>query len=215
MTDVPSLLHVAVPASEGLAAIGRALGARSVVSGPLAAVVGPVRREGATRVALRHARIVAGALAACSSVVPFRLGIELASDREVRELLAENRAELCGRLDALTGCVEMGLKVRVATSSPGSSLLEAALGRVRALAPPAHRREMRRPVAGGQVLEGCYLLPRDRVEPFWAEVASLRSETGLPVLGTGPWPPYTFSDISLRPPPRPAPRDPLQDRRPS
>ncbi|MEI6225161.1 MAG: GvpL/GvpF family gas vesicle protein [Deltaproteobacteria bacterium] len=215
MRNVPSLLHVAVPAAEGTAATGRALGARSVVSGPLAAVVGPVRREGATRVALRHARIVAGALAACSSVVPFRLGIELASDQEVRELLAENRAELCARLEALAGCVEMGLKVRVPASAPGSSRLEDALARVRALAPPAHRRESRRPVADGQVLEACYLLPRDRIEPFWAEVASLRSYTGFPVLGTGPWAPYTFSDISLRPAPRATPGDPILDRRPS
>jgi hypothetical protein len=206
---------VAVPAVEGRAAVGRALGARSVASGPLAAVVGPVRREGATRVALRHARIVADALAACSSVVPFRLGIELASDQEVRELLAENRADLCGRLDALAGCVEMGLKVRVPASSPDPSRLEAALRRVRALAPSAHRRELRRPVADGQVLEACYLLPRDRIEPFWAEVASLRSDTGFPVLGTGPWAPYTFSDITLRSAPRAGAGDPIQDRRPS
>ena len=107
------LLHVAVPAGEAPGALGRALGARSVACGPVAAILGPVRREGTTRAALRHARIVGHALETCSSVVPFRAGIEVGSERDARALLAENREELSVRLQELAGHVEMGLKVRI------------------------------------------------------------------------------------------------------
>jgi len=217
LTDAAVLLHAAVPAPEARAALGRSLGARSVACGPVAAVLGPVRRESATRIALRHARVVAGALAGCSSVVPFRLGIELESDGDVRALLLENQLELRGSLDALAGSVEMGLKVRIPSSAgPALIRLEEALERVRELAPaPAHRQERRRAVQDGHVLEACYLLPRGHVDAFWGAVDSLRSTTGMRVLGTGPWAPYSFCDLSLRPAPRAAPRDIPHDRRPS
>ncbi len=194
------LLHVAVPAGEAPGALGRALGARSVACGPVAAILGPVRREGTTRAALRHARIVGHALETCSSVVPFRAGIEVGSERDARALLAENRGELSVRLQELAGHVEMGLKVRIpARGEPGEASLETALLRVRALASRGeHRQERRKALSGATVLEACYLIPRGRIESFWSEVVALRTETGLRVLGTGPWAPYSFCDLSLR-----------------
>ncbi len=196
----PLLLHVAVPADEATGALGRALGARSVVHARLAAILGPVRQEGSTRAALRHARIVARALETCTSVVPFRAGIEVASAQEALDLLAENRAELSARLRDLAGHVEMGLKVRIpGQRTPAAGNLEAALDRIRALAPRAdHRQERRRALPGATVLEASYLVHRARIEPFWSAVAALRDDTGLRVLGTGPWAPYSFCDLSLR-----------------
>jgi hypothetical protein len=195
------LLHAVVPTPEAPGALGRALGIRSVAHGAVAAIVGPARREGATRSALRHARVVAHAVEECSAVVPFRLGMEFGSEEEVQDLLAENRRELSGRLGEMSGRVEMGLKVRIPElARPDAKRLEAALDRVRVLASGSeHRQERRKPVPGAVVLEGFYLLPRCRIESFWTEVDALRSDTGLRVLGTGPWAPYSFCELSLRP----------------
>ncbi len=196
----PLLLHVAVPADEAPGALGRAIGARCVAHGRLAAILGPVRQESTTRAALRHARIVAHALDACTSVVPFRAGIEVASEQEALELLAGNREELSTRLRDLAGHVEMGLKVRIpGLGRPIEGSLASALVRIRALASrTVQPQERRKSLPGATVLEACYLVPRSRIEPFWSEVAALRAETGLRVLGTGPWAPYSFCDLSLR-----------------
>jgi len=211
------LLHAAVFTAEASDGVGRALFVRSIASGPAAAIVGPVRREGATRAALRHARIVADALEGCSSVVPFRAGLELPSEQDVLALFTENRDELLRCLRAVSGRVEMGLKVRI-PSSPGVDAvrLDVALERIRSLASmPIKPLELRRPAADGHVLEACYLLPRDRIEPFWVQVDALRIETGLRVLGTGPWAPYSFCDLALRPASPAAPGVLLSDRSPS
>jgi hypothetical protein len=207
------LLPAAVPATEAAAALGRALGVRSLADGPIAAIVGPARREGSTRTALRHARIVARALEGCTSVVPFRLGVEFSSDQDVQDLLAENLAELCGRLGEVAGRVEMGLKVRIPLAADDRRLDEA-LGRVRALAPgPGQRLERRKPVAGAVVLVGCYLVARGRIDEFWTAVSELRSASGMRVLGTGPWAPYSFCELSLRPASKAPPGAPPPDRR--
>jgi len=47
------------------------------------------------------------------------------------------------------------------------------------------------------ILNGAYLVPRERVEAFSAVVADLRSEyadDGIAVAMTGPWPPYNFAE---------------------
>jgi hypothetical protein len=211
------LLHAAVPTPEAQAALGRALGVRALSFGPVAAIVGPVRRESSTRVALRHARIVASALRGCTSVVPFRSGAEFPSEVDVRGLLAENRAELSTRLDEVADRVEMGLKVRIpAPFDPDDARLESALDRIRSLTSGrVHCVERRKPVSGAVVLEGCYLVPRDHVEAFWTGVTALRDGTGLRVLGTGPWAPYSFCELSLRPAPQADAAPHPLDRRPS
>jgi hypothetical protein len=44
-----------------------------------------------------------------------------------------------------------------------------------------------------EVFRAAYLVERDAVEPFAAEVARLEQATpGLSILCTGPWPPYSF-----------------------
>jgi len=213
----PVLLHAAVPAAEASRANPRGLGLRQVVSGSLAAIVGPARRESPTRAALRHARVVADALESCSAVVPFRLGDAIGSADEVEALLDENRTELVAGLAALFGRVEMGLKVRIpAIPHLDPERLDGALRRIRSLAPEArHRIERRRPVTGGEVLEGSYLVPRSAVEPFWAAADALRTGLDLRVLGSGPWAPYSFCELSLRPARAGARSRPPADRRPS
>jgi hypothetical protein len=44
-------------------------------------------------------------------------------------------------------------------------------------------------------LRGAYLVERDAVKRFAAEVARLQNlNTGLSILCTGPWPPYSFAE---------------------
>jgi hypothetical protein len=155
--------------------------------------------------ALRHARAVAGALEGCSAVVPFRTGVLLPSEAAVRALLVENGRELAAGLDEVSGLVEMGLKVRFPEPGSGPGDDASVLQAIRALAPgPGHARERRRTVPGAVILEGAYLIRRDAVEPYWEAVDAVRSTPGLRVVGTGPWPPYSFCDLSLRPARRPA-----------
>jgi hypothetical protein len=199
------LLHAAVPAPEAARAPGRGLGLRTVDAGSVAALVGPVRRECAVRVALRHARAVAQALEGCSAVIPFRTGVEIASESGVRELLAENGPELAAWLDEASGLVEMGLKVRIPEAALDLAPEEPGLQAVRAVAQgPGHARERRRSVPGAVILEGAYLVRRDSVDLYWEAVDALRTSSGLRVVGTGPWPPYSFCDLSLRPAPHAA-----------
>jgi len=50
------------------------------------------------------------------------------------------------------------------------------------------------------VLNGTYLVDRDRVEAFRATVASLQeTTTGVELEITGPWPPYSFTGDVVSP----------------
>ena|SRR5882724_1846448 len=112
-------LYAVVPAAEA----GKLPERRSISTlacGPVAALFDPLRpsRPGApgnhaVRVALRHDRIVGLALAACSSVVPFRLGLPLGSAAELLALLDLNSRQLTDQLARFRGRVEMGLKARL------------------------------------------------------------------------------------------------------
>ena len=206
------LAVVAADEAQALRAPGSRL--RLVVCGPVAAVVADpgAANEPEPRAALRHDRVVGRALAACSSVVPFRLGVELPSGAELHHVLEENRVGLLGQLARFRGRVEMGLKAKLAARAPDASdepaRLPPGLERVRALAPHGEdRRERRRraprQVTGqvpGEIFAGCYLIPRPAIHAFWSALAAMRrTRSDLPLLGSGPWAAYSFCDFSLRP----------------
>lgn len=182
---------------------------RSVVGGELAALVGKAGAEGRAAV-LRHHRVVEAAMEACSSVVPFRFGVEAPSEEELAATLAGNAAALEAQLARFREKVEMGLRILLtdpeavarASASDGGGWLRAAIFPVRALAPRgADRQEKRRLVERGLVFEGCYLIPRDAVERYFAAADKIREMApGAPVLATGPWAPYSFTDLTLAPP---------------
>jgi hypothetical protein len=209
----PSTLHLfaVIPAEEALKLPSRQ--SFSVfASGPAAALFASPRpgdsggRPGDTAVrdALRHDRIVGLALANCSSVVPFRAGLELVSTAELAAFLRLNARPLGDQLKRFRGRVEMGLKVRLKDpAADPSSLLPCGLDRVRELAPgPADRWERlglaRQPGAPGKIFNASYLISRHAVDDFWRAVDGVRrSAPELPLLGSGPWAAYSFCDVPL------------------
>lgn len=193
-------LYAVVPAGEADGACAGTRGLRSVVCGPVAAIVGKPGNESA-RAALRHDRVMGRAVEVCSSVVPFRLGVELQSEA-VREVLQTNLQVLSGHLARFHGRVEMGLKVKLAAQAADEPVrLPSGLGRIRALAPRNEdRREGLRRASAGQVFEGCYLISRQAVDAYWSAVEEIRRVLpDLPLLGSGPWAAYSFCDFALRP----------------
>jgi gas vesicle protein GvpL/GvpF len=200
-TPDPICLYALVPADDAKALGGAARGLRLVRCGPVLAITGRTGREPELQAALRHDRIVGRALETCSSVVPFRLGVEFRCQAELEHLLQANLPSLTGHLARLAGRVEMGFKARLAGAAiPGPMRLPFDLERVRALAPdPKDRREQLARAPTGDVFEGCYLILRQAIAAFWSAVEDLRRRvTGLPVLGSGPWAAYSFCDFALR-----------------
>jgi hypothetical protein len=195
----PICLYAVVPADEAGAACDDNPGLRGVACGPIAGLVGRRRGRAGPRAALHHDRIIGRALGACSAVMPFRFGIEVRSEPELRGVLEINLDALSGQLARVRGRVEMGLKVKLPPSSPPERW-SSALARVRALAPWVEdRRERLLRLSTGQALEGCYLVSREDVSAFWTAVEEIRAAlAGLPVLGSGPWAAYSFCDLALR-----------------
>ena len=174
--------------------------------GPATALFGR-SRPGANAVlaALRHDRIVRLALARCSSVVPFRLGLEIASVADLDALFRLNSWQLAGQLARFHGRVEMGLKVGLSPSATDpSSLLPRGLDRIRGLAPePADRCERldfsRKGGAHGKIFVANYLISRHAIDDFWQATEGIRRlAPELPLLGSGPWAAYSFCDVPLR-----------------
>jgi hypothetical protein len=170
--------------------------------GAIAAIIGtPFGFADSAKAALWHDRIVARALRRCSAVVPFRLGIEVRSEAEVDSLLRLNVDELSDQLRRFEGRVEVGLKTRVALPTGDEPLcLPFGINRVRALASRAvdrHERLSRGP--RGTTFEGCYLISRRAVNGFWRALNDIRRAVPeVPLLGSGPWAPYSFCDAPLR-----------------
>ena len=198
----PLCLHAIVPAGDPDTLRATMRGLHLVPCGPVIAITGKPSRQTAPRAALRHDRIIGRALASCSSVVPFRLGVELGSEAELHRVLAANLDALSAQLARFAGRVEMGFKARLAAQPAGSPMhLPPGLDRVRALAPRHDDcKEQLKRAPSGHVFEGCYLILRQAIEAFWSVVEDIRrAAAGMPVLGSGPWAAYTFCDLALRP----------------
>ncbi len=189
-------LHAVVPAGEARIAPGLC----AIACGSIVGLAGRPRNEPPPRAALRHDRVVGRALAACSSVVPFRLGTDAPSAAALRATLEVNEPALARQLARFTGRVEMGLRVKL-PSLAAVEALRAGLAPIRALAPcDDDRRERLIPGAAGQVFEGCYLISRSDVAAYWAGVGEVRAALrGAPLVGSGPWAAYSFCDLVLRP----------------
>jgi hypothetical protein len=175
---------------------------RLIRCGPVAAAVGRSRRQATADAARRHDQIVGRLLAVCSSVVPFRFGIDVGSHAELRGLLELNLDRLGRSLARVRGRVEMGARVKLPAWGPAAAQrLKSGLAPIRALAPSTDdRRERLQQVATGRIFEGCYLIPSQAVDAFWSAVDESRSAlVDLPTLGSGPWAAYSFCDTVLRP----------------
>ena len=156
----------------------------------------------------RHAEVVE-AVAAQEAVLPVRFGAVFRRGRNVREALDAREHELADALARVTGRVELGVHVhRDREPEPGRAgggreyLLARAEERRRAgeAAEVIHRRlaalaadaTVRVLPTPGLLLSGAYLVDRDAVGHFEAEVRQLDAERPETFLCTGPWPPYSF-----------------------
>lgn len=197
----PIRLYAVVPVEE--ASSLKARRSFSILScGPVAALCGrPPEQGDRARAAFWHDRVVGLAVERCSAVVPFRLGMDFGSAAELRATVRLNAAQLAEQLGRFRGRVEMGLKARIPDPTADRPLhLPSGLDRIRALAPdPADRWERLGRSPQGNIFEGCYLVPRPAVEAFWLAVEDIRRfAPELPLLGSGPWAPYSFCDTPLQ-----------------
>lgn len=192
-------VYAIIPSADG-ALLSPGRGKELVAVGPIAALTGRGALQGdLERRALAHDRIVLRALAACSSVVPFRLGATLPGRRAVTRVLERNRSSLAALLHRFAGRVEMGLKIKLPDDErwsgavPAGALERQLAGIHRLTADSEDRREQVRHGSAGVVFEGSYLVPRAKIESFWARTAALRAKNpALPMLASGPFAPYSF-----------------------
>ena len=155
-------------------------------AGALASLVGrPARSMDMEKAALRHHRVVRKIFESCSTLVPFRFGVELPSEQALTALLLTNEKLLDERLSYFQGRVEMGMTVKL----PQLDFV-LPLDRFHALAPNRHDRQE---TVEGAFFEGCYLIDRAAIEPFWDALSAIE----WPVYGSGPWAPYSFSTLTL------------------
>jgi hypothetical protein len=127
--------------------------------------------------------------------------MDFGSEAELRATLRLNAAQLAEQLVRFRGRIEMGLKVRIPAPTAEQPLrLPSGLDRIRALAPePVDRWERLGRSPQGNIFEGCYLVARRATEDFWQAVEGIRrTAPELPLLGSGPWAPYSFCDTPLQ-----------------
>jgi hypothetical protein len=193
----------AVVRSDEVTALGTHSRTRVVGCGPIAAVVSSARKTTDQKAALRHGRIIGTVAEACSSVVPFRLGVEVRTEPEIREVLKLNAQVLVRHLDRFRDRVEMGIRAKVASSSDfDPSRMSLALDSVRSFAEKSEdRQEALETTLNAHIFKGCYLIPRGNIDKFWLALETVRkSFPAMPLMGSGPWAPYSFCDFVLRPP---------------
>jgi len=174
-----------------------------------------------------HHDIVATLIDA-AALVPFRYGTTVPA-AELGAWMAGHRAVVDAALGAVRDCVEMSVKLlrldcavdarlhRDAEPGPGARELQAlADSLVERAALPQWRY---RPAGnGGNVAASiAFLVPRTDTPDFLARIAPIASRaTGVAVVPTGPWPPYSFVPDFERAPltrVRPGPRADTGDRR--
>jgi hypothetical protein len=153
---------------------------RAVPAGELLAVCGPAEDEVTPDALWRREALLEGLMEA-GDVLPVRYGTRLGDEAEAARAVAERSDELLATLERVRGAVELSVRV----VGDGAEAVHEVL---RPLA-----RDARRLPSSGE-FRAAYLVDRDGVDPFVAEVAGLqRTTTDLQLLCTGPWPPYSFA----------------------
>ena len=162
----------------------------------------------------RHEEVVE-ALMADRDLLPVRYGTRLDDERAVARAVEERRDELAAALERVRGAVELSVRVVASGTVPATAIAaDASSGaeylRLRSRAEGSRERAARalhdplsalaRASVEGrprppELFRAAYLVERDRVESFAAEVAELQeANAGLSILCTGPWPPYSFAE---------------------
>ena len=145
------------------------------------------------------------------AVLPLRFGTMLADEESLRAVLADRHDALAEGLERVRGRVE--LSVRVLGERPREPPRVEASGRAYLMARrDAHHRaeraadevheplaalardaRLRAPAPPPAILAAAYLVDRPKVDAFKARVVALAAaRDDLSIVGTGPWPPYSF-----------------------
>jgi Gas vesicle synthesis protein GvpL/GvpF len=181
----------------------------ALVSGDLAVVYGPAADTELSGEALwRHEEVVE-ALMEGRDVLPFRYGTRCADAAAATRAVAARQEELAAALERIRGAVELSVRVllidvgearpKAAADYVAGKTREAA--RARAVLQSIHEplsgraRVSRQTPSGapGEPLRAAYLVDREEVDAFAAQVAALQARhPDLRLLCTGPWPPYSF-----------------------
>jgi Gas vesicle synthesis protein GvpL/GvpF len=181
----------------------------------LAVVCAPASATESSPEALwRHEELVE-ALMADRDLLPVRYGTQLEDEAAVARAVEGRRDQLAAALDRVRGAVELSVRVVTTHARPGAlAAAEASSGaeylRLRTHADASYDRTVRavheplsalarasveRRPGPPELLRGAYLVEREAVERFAAEVARLQNVNGgLSILCTGPWPPYSFAE---------------------
>jgi hypothetical protein len=150
-------------------------------------------------------------LMARMAVLPLRFGTMLAGEAALREVLDARHDALAEGLERVRGRVE--LSVRVLGEPPREASRAEVSGRAYLMARrEAHHRSeraagevheplaalsrdarLRAPAPPPAILAAAYLVDRREVDAFKARVVALAAaRDDLSIVGTGPWPPYSF-----------------------
>jgi hypothetical protein len=152
------------------------------------------------------------------AVLPMRFGTVVAGDSELVALLRDHAVQLQDGLKRVRGAVEVGVRALLEEAGPsmpeprpetGSDYL---LGRVEShrraregaqlihdtLSTLARESSFRVREEGAAQLQSSYLVDRDSIESFSQRVEELdRDRVAAALICTGPWPPYSFTDVRL------------------
>ncbi len=186
---------------------------RAVRCGSLSVLCAPAETGQADADALWRREALLEQLMEERELLPVRYGTRVPDEAAAAAAVAGQAGALAGLLDRVRGAVELAVRARAAESADpsrapdpadpprgpsGREYLRARIAGERA----AHR--IHEPLAalardsvrqgGPELLRAAYLVDRNAVEPFVAEVRRLQHEhPDIAILCTGPWPPYSFS----------------------
>ncbi|TWP50475.1 GvpL/GvpF family gas vesicle protein [Lentzea tibetensis] len=174
--------------------------------------------DGPLAVLVREHDAVVRAVFQHEPVLPLRFGTVLDGADAALRLLRARHEEALAWLDRVEGRREWGVRVRAAAepepvdldSVSGTGYL--ALRRQRLTAAEDARRSAEavhqaltrraadstcRDHASDLLLEAAYLVDTENEDDFHAEIGRLAGELGQPVEITGPWPPYSFTNVEF------------------
>ncbi|MBP2322711.1 hypothetical protein JOF56_003096 [Kibdelosporangium banguiense] len=158
-------------------------------------------------------------------VLPLRFGTVLGDEDAAVRLLRDRHDEALVWLDRVDGCTEWGVRARLADESPvpdtpldglsGTEYLAMRQKRLTGIESGRKRATMTartlheallpyatdsasRGNANGLLLDTAYLVPAAQEKAFHSEIDRLTKDfSGVTVQTTGPWPPYSFTNIEL------------------
>jgi hypothetical protein len=185
--------------------------ARGDLAAAFTALPGPEALAASTEAFLAHERVVE-ALMRQTTVLPTRFGTTLPGERELASVLDREALSFRELLARVRGCVELSLRVRWEAEAErsrggeGSRYLDErrrerdeAERAAAAVHLPLARlaRSSTSPTTGDGLLAAAYLVPSEYVRPFAEQVRALQDvNPALDLSCTGPWPPYSFVEMS-------------------